>query len=348
MAKAKQTASAVRQREQERVRREQHGQRTQNTHSQPRGRRMKKKSSLSSWLFVGAIIVVVVAIVGGFIWYGNREQAAQTAASTNVSADASTAYKALTSISPNVLSQVGTGGLDANLSSIIKPVSNTPILKGPTGKPELFYMGAEYCPYCAAQRWSMIVALSRFGSFTQAPTGLISGEDSISTFSFYKSSYQSQYIDFVPVEVEDNTQPTPNPLQNLTTDQTQLVKTYDAPPYTSADSAGSFPFISVGNQFVAAGAYYSPTDIMGKSYNDMITQVKDPTTDISRDVLGAANYLTAEICALTNNQPTGVCSADPIPTIQGKLPQPSAAIPHNAGLTNVDVPQTATVRKQLA
>ena len=34
------------------------------------------------------------------------------------------------------------------------------------GKPEVLYMGAEYCPYCAAERWAMIVALSRFGTFS--------------------------------------------------------------------------------------------------------------------------------------------------------------------------------------
>jgi thiol-disulfide isomerase/thioredoxin len=343
MAKAKQATSAVQQRDRERARREQQGQRAQNVRNQPRGgRRSKKKSSLSSWIFVGAIIVVVVAIVGGFIWYGNREQTTKTA---TVSPDI---YKSLTSISPTLLSQVGTGGLDSSLSTMIKPVSSTPILKGPTGKPELFYMGAEYCPYCAAQRWSMIVALSRFGSFTKDPKTLISGEDSISTFSFYKSVYQSKYIDFVPVEVEDNAQPTPGQLQNLTSDQTQIVKLYDSPPYTSADSAGSFPFISVGNQFVAAGSYYSPTTIMGQSHQQIIDQIKDPTTDISRGVLGAANYLTAEICALTNNQPANVCSADPIPAIQQTLPQPSAALAHDAGLANADVPQSATMRKRSA
>ena len=32
--------------------------------------------------------------------------------------------------------------------------------------PEILYMGAEYCPYCAAQRWSTIIALSRFGKFS--------------------------------------------------------------------------------------------------------------------------------------------------------------------------------------
>ncbi len=33
------------------------------------------------------------------------------------------------------------------------------------GKPEVLYIGA-YCPFCAAERWAAIVALSRFGTFS--------------------------------------------------------------------------------------------------------------------------------------------------------------------------------------
>src|SRR5215471_17073708 len=42
------------------------------------------------------------------------------------------------------------------------PGSGAPLTSG--GKPEMLYIGAEYCPYCAAMRWSMAVALSRFGT----------------------------------------------------------------------------------------------------------------------------------------------------------------------------------------
>jgi len=28
------------------------------------------------------------------------------------------------------------------------------------------YIGAEYCPYCAVERWPLIVALNRFGTLT--------------------------------------------------------------------------------------------------------------------------------------------------------------------------------------
>ena len=33
-----------------------------------------------------------------------------------------------------------------------------------SGMPEMLYIGADYCPFCAITRWGMIVALMRFGN----------------------------------------------------------------------------------------------------------------------------------------------------------------------------------------
>ena len=43
----------------------------------------------------------------------------------------------------------------------IQAISDTALTSN--GKPEMLYIGAEFCPYCAASRWSMALALSRFG-----------------------------------------------------------------------------------------------------------------------------------------------------------------------------------------
>ena len=32
--------------------------------------------------------------------------------------------------------------------------------------PAILYYGAEYCPFCAAERWAIIAALSRFGTWS--------------------------------------------------------------------------------------------------------------------------------------------------------------------------------------
>ena len=74
------------------------------------------------------------------------------------------------------------------------------------GKPQMLYIGAEFCPYCAAMRWSMAVALSRFGTLTPLHGIHSSSTDTdpnTATLTFYKTGYTSKYLDFTPVEVQD-------------------------------------------------------------------------------------------------------------------------------------------------
>ena len=91
------------------------------------------------------------------------------------------------------------------------------------GKPKIVFVGAEYCPFCAAERWSMIYWLSQFGTFkglTQIQSSSTDIYPDTNTFTFYKSSYTSQYVDFNPNEVEDRDQ---NPLQTPSAATTNLV-----------------------------------------------------------------------------------------------------------------------------
>ena len=67
----------------------------------------------------------------------------------------------VTSVPASTLNAVGDGGGAVTG----KPTSISGTALTANGKPEMLYIGAEYCPYCAAERWAMIVALSRFGTF---------------------------------------------------------------------------------------------------------------------------------------------------------------------------------------
>ena len=76
-----------------------------------------------------------------------------------------------------------------------------------TTLPGVFFFGAEYCPHCAAERWSIILALSRFGTFHHLSNMLSSSTDvdpNTQTFSFYKSTYTSPYIVFKTDEFYSN------------------------------------------------------------------------------------------------------------------------------------------------
>ena len=74
-------------------------------------------------------------------------------------------------------------------------------------RPEVLYVATEYCPYCAAQSWALLVALSRFGTFTGL-TAIRSGSyqpfPDLATWTFYGSAYSSRYLTFVPVETKSN------------------------------------------------------------------------------------------------------------------------------------------------
>ena len=108
-----------------------------------------------------------------------------------------------------VLEKVGAGSVTSPPSAI----SGTPLTAG--GKPEMLYIGAEYCPYCAFERWGMIVALSRFGSFSGLSTVHSSSTDQFPntpTWTFYKSSYTSKYLTFTTVEQTTNVPDSSSPL----------------------------------------------------------------------------------------------------------------------------------------
>ena len=316
MAKAKQrssssSSSASASRRREEVRKQRQQQQTPQSPGNQNKRYRKSSSNRNTQIMVGVVLLAVAVAIGIFV-YLSRQSASTGSVATPVTPSV---FNAVTNVSPSILASVGTGGQQ----KVLTPVKGAPPLKGPSGKPEFFYAGGEFCPFCAAERWAMVVALSRFGTLSHLGQ-IQSSESNISTFTFYQSTYTSQYIDFVPVETAgmDQTQT----LQALTADQQKLFDTYDAPPYLS--SASSIPFIDIANQRVMQGANYSPQDLVDSSgaslsWTDIAGKLSDPNSTIAKDILGSANYLTAAICNATNQQPSSVCSAAPIPQIAQSL-----------------------------
>jgi Domain of unknown function (DUF929) len=226
----------------------------------------------------------------------------------------------VTGVPANVLDKVGAGSLAASDSGATNPgnalatVSGPPLTTG--GKPEVLYVGANFCPYCAAERWPMIIALSRFGAFSGLSTTHSSSSDvypNTPTFTFYGSSYTSKYISFVPVEETTNyrqhnsSSPTVPyvTLQTPTAAEQALIDKYDG-----GSSGNSIPFLDIGNRYVEVGnlAPYGPQDLQGKTWSQIAAALRDPSSPIAQAVDASANYLTAAICKLTGNQPTSACT----------------------------------------
>jgi Domain of unknown function (DUF929) len=267
-----------------------------------------------------ATVGVVIAIVVVFVIIANRPSST-TAGNTQGTLASSSIVNDVTQVSPRVIDTVGTGGVT---DPFVATQGSPPQLTGGTGKPEFLYMGAEYCPYCAAERWSMVVALSRFGTFSNLHTTTSSSTDtypSTPTFTFYGSTYTSQYIDFA--SVEETTQDQNTTLQTPTAAQQQLLSTYDAPPYVNSQDAGAIPFVDVGNQYVLSGASYSPQVLQGWTHEQIAAKLSNPADAVTKGIVGTANYMTAAICVQTQNKPASVCSDKTIQSIEQQLPKGS-------------------------
>jgi hypothetical protein len=308
MAKSKsQTRSAAAQRQERRISERPRPQ-------QQKKRKVARNSNRGMWYIVGGVIVVIAVVVAIFIVVSQLPSSNSPVPVTPASANV---MNAVTQVD---YSTVGTGGVTNPLTATSSN-GNPPLLKGPNGKPEFYYEGAEYCPYCAAERWAMVVALSRFGTFHNLHTTASSPTDvdpNTPTFTFYKSTYSSSYVDFVPVETLTNISNGSGgytTLQTPTSQEQQLFNTYNNPPYVSSSVAGSIPFVDIGNKYVLVGASYDPQVLANLTPDQVASDLSNPTSPVTKGIVGTANYLTAAICNITNQQPSSVCTQAPIPQI---------------------------------
>src|SRR5215475_1731817 len=260
-------------------------------------------------LIASGSIIAVIAVVVAFIVIKANNKPSTNSSNGPTGAALSSVVSKVTNVPASTLDKVGSGSFTGK----IQPVSGgTPLTSG--GKPEMLYMAAEYCPYCAAERWSMIVALSRFGTFSGLSTVHSSTTDTpsnISTFTFHGSSYTSKYLTFTPVEMETNI-PDPSTggyttLQTPTKEQQALLTKYDAAPYTT--QPGAIPFIYFGGKYVSIGASYDATVLSGLKWDQIANDLKNPDSAVAKAINGTANHITATICKMTGNQPASACTA---------------------------------------
>ena len=188
-------------------------------------------------------------------------------------------------------------------SGVVTPLTSE---SGPlltlAGKTEVLYIGAEYCPYCAAERWSLVVALSKFGSFSGLTYMQSADSPEIypdtSTVSFHTATYTSPYISFVSVEEQDRNH---NPLQSTTPDQQSLLNKYDP--------QGAIPFVDIANLNVTynGGSQFSPGILSGMNWTQIGSQLDNLNTPVAKAVDGAARNLISAICKADGSTPASLC-----------------------------------------
>jgi hypothetical protein len=211
----------------------------------------------------------------------------------------------------------------AAASSKVSALHPATRLQGPAlvsnRKPELLYIGAEFCPACAAERWALVVALSQFGTFKDLQQTRSAVQDgNIPTVSFYGSTYNSPHLTFTAVETTTN-QPQGNyyrPLETPTAAQRALWS-------STLGGTLSFPFVDIGGKYLLNTSQFPVSILEGQSFDQIAAQVGNNHTATGSDIDAAAAALVKYICEVTGHQPATAWSA--IATVNAPVASTSRA-----------------------
>ena len=195
-------------------------------------------------------------------------------------------------------------------------------------------MGAEFCPYCATERWSVVMALSKFGTFSHLVGTTSSSTDvdprpcrspstgraipvrrlcSLATRCSTTTGGASLATPYSSSPPPRNTRCLPNTTRPLT------------PP--GADS-GTFPFIYLAGRFVLIGAQWLDAQLLGFSGpRRPPCSLRAKKRHFERGG-GGRGFPRRRHRAVTHAEPTSVCSRVPC-TLLGvstSTPGPDAAV----------------------
>ncbi len=259
----------------------------------------------------GSVIAVIAIVVAFVVIKLSTSSSSGSGSGSGVDGTVlpASVAKDITSVPASTLDAVGIGSVlsfmaaDEGGAPPISAVSGSSLTSN--GKPEMLYIGAEFCPFCGAERWAMAVALSRFGTFTTPLRGFHSSptdtDPNTPTLTYYKATYTSPYLVFTPVENENIDR---GPLQNTTAAQQALWVKYDS----SADGVG-YPFIDFGNKYVIKVPTYDPGVLAGMTWAQVAAALHNPSSAVAQGADGSANLITAAICKMTGGKPGNVCTS---------------------------------------
>ena len=272
------------------------------------------------------LIVVAICLLGALVLVRDNSGPGTSSTVETFSPAPSSLVSTLASVPASVYDAVGVSSPDLPVAAPQPAGSgNAPmwVARADDGRPlpVVFFYGAEFAPYPAVQRWPLILALSRFGTFNQL--GLMQSSATtafadLSTFTFWDVSYTSKYLILQSVERYSSLNPTGARylgLQAPDARQAAAVARYGA-------SANTFALLDVANRFVLNGASFTPGALAGLSQGQIAGDLDTPASPLTQAVVTAANEITASICAVDGDQPDALCESRGVLAAEPKITPP--------------------------
>ena len=278
-------------------------------------------TSLLTWGTAALVLVIVAALI--VIKVTGTPPTSTPSAAVTLAPASPSVVKAVTTIPGSVYDTVGVTSSDATLTPPALLRGQPRLTSG--GKPDILFVGDEFCPYCAAERWALVAALSRFGTFGDTLYASQSGANeafpNTPTFTFYGASYQSKYLAATLVEhygdQKNGAGTAYAVLEPLTTQEKELLAKYDR--RTPGAPGGIVPFVDVANEAVVTGGEFSPSVLQQLNANEIATGLTDPTDPATQAIVASANYLSAVICRADGGLPARVCTSSGVTAAAGAL-----------------------------
>ncbi len=268
-------------------------------------------TSLLTWGTVAVVLVIVIVLV--VLKVAGAPAASTPSGAPTPTPAAPAVVKAVTTIPESVYDAVGVESADATLTPPTLLHGQPRLSSG--GKPEVVFVGDEFCPYCAAERWAVVAALSRFGTFGDTLYATQSGPNeafpSTPTFTFEGTRYRSKYLTATLVEhygdQKDGAGTAYAVLERLSPGVRALLARYDR--RTPGAPGGVVPFVDVANEAVVSGGEFSPAVLQQLNANEIATGLTDPKDPATQAIVASANYLSALICHADGELPATVCAS---------------------------------------
>ncbi|MGA8207786.1 MAG: DUF929 family protein [Candidatus Dormiibacterota bacterium] len=286
--------------------------------SRGRTHRRNDRSSGRPWGLISAVIGVVAAFVIVVIALELSIQGSLKQDTAVLPAPTSL-VSSITSVPISTLKAVGVGTV--NNPPVNIPASYKAVALSSNGLPEVAFVGGEFCPYCALERWSLVVGLSQFGKWSNLHlirSSIYDTPANVPTFSFaYGAKFSSPYLEFVGREFQSNVSLHHDGAPYATFQK--LSSTLSA-AFTNI-AGGGYPFTDYAGKLAEVSSSADPTNVAalaGLSWQEVAQKLRDTKSTVAKDVLGGANYVIAATCMITGQKPGGVCNQ---PYIQSLVQQ---------------------------
>jgi hypothetical protein len=258
-----------------------------------------------------ALVVVALVLLGILILIRHAKTPTDSGSTETFSAVGGSVLSAVTQVPASIIDAVGvTSPTDAVTPPTPNPASNvwTDAAPGALPHPVVFFYGAEFAPYAAAERWPLVVALSHFGTFGQlgqvqsSPSEIFPG---LASFTFWRVGYHSKWVSLQAVERYGDVDPTGAryvSLQQPDATESAAVAEYDT-------SSTTFPLLDIANRYLLVGSSFSPAPLVGLNQSQIAADLAIPISPVTQAVISSSNEITAAICTVTGQQPAAACDA---------------------------------------